>query len=116
MKATPTSALLQWFDRSNGVTTDSRQCGPGMLFFALRGNQFDGHAFAAQALEAGCIGAVVSDASLSGDGFLQVEDTLTALQDLAHMHRQRFSGPVFGLTGSNGKTTTKRGIFRNICK
>ena len=107
MKATPTSELLQWFDRSNGVTTDSRQCGPGMLFFALRGDRFDGHAFAAQALEAGCIGAVVSDASLSGDGFLHVEDTLTALQDLAHMHRQRFPGPVFGLTGSNGKTTTK---------
>lgn len=107
MKSTSPSELLQWFDRSNGVTTDSRQCGPGMLFFALRGDRFDGHTFVAQALEAGCIGAVVSDAALTGEGVLHVDDTLTALQDLAHLHRQRFPGPVFGLTGSNGKTTTK---------
>ena len=107
MEPTSIPELLSWFDRSAGVTTDTRQCGPGMLFFALRGERFDGNAFAAQALEAGCLAAVVSDPALEGPGLLFVEDTLAALQDLAQAHRQRFRCPVFGLTGSNGKTTTK---------
>lgn len=107
MNLTSNDALLDWFDRSDGVTTDTRRCGPGKLFFALKGERFNGNAFALDALAAGCIGAVVDDASLEGEGLLLVDDVLTALQDLAHLHRQRFSGPVFGLTGSNGKTTTK---------
>ena len=102
-----TEALLDWFDRSDGVTTDTRRCGPGKLFFALKGERFDGNAFAGEALAAGCLAAVVDDPALSGDRLLHVEDVLTALQDLAHRHRTRFPGPVFGLTGSNGKTTTK---------
>ncbi|MED5336287.1 MAG: Mur ligase family protein, partial [Bacteroidota bacterium] len=107
MNFTSTEALLDWFDRSDGVTTDTRRCGPGKLFFALKGERFDGNAFASEALAAGCLGAVVDDPALSGDRLLHVEDVLTALQDLAHRHRTRFPGPVFGLTGSNGKTTTK---------
>ncbi|MEC8759270.1 MAG: UDP-N-acetylmuramoyl-tripeptide--D-alanyl-D-alanine ligase, partial [Bacteroidota bacterium] len=107
MNFTSTEALLDWFDRSDGVTTDTRRCGPGKLFFALKGERFDGNAFAREALAAGCLGAVVDDPALSGDRLLHVEDVLTALQDLAHRHRTRFPGPVFGLTGSNGKTTTK---------
>ena len=107
MNFTSTEALLDWFDRSDGVTTDTRRCGPGKLFFALKGERFDGNAFANEALAAGCLGAVVDDPALSGDRLLHVEDVLTALQDLAHRHRTRFPGPVFGLTGSNGKTTTK---------
>ena len=107
MNLTSTEALLDWLDRSDGVTTDTRRCGPGKLFFALRGERFDGNAFALDALAAGCIAAVVDDPSLEGEGLLRVDDVLTALQNLAHLHRQRFQGPVFGLTGSNGKTTTK---------
>ena len=107
MNFTSTEALLDWFDRSDGVTTDTRRCGPGKLFFALKGERFDGNAFASEALAAGCLAAVVDDPALSGDRLLHVEDVLTALQDLAHRHRTRFPGPVFGLTGSNGKTTTK---------
>ena len=107
MKPVTTAALLDWFDRSSGVTTDTRHCGPGKLFFALKGERFDGNAFAKDALNAGCLGAVVDDPSVQGDGILWVEDVLTALQDVAHLHRKRFRGPVFGLTGSNGKTTTK---------
>lgn len=107
MNLTSTEALLDWFDRSDGVTTDTRQCGPGKLFFALKGERFDGNAFAGEALAAGCLAAVVDDPALIGDRLLHVEDVLTALQDLAHQHRTRFPGPVFGLTGSNGKTTTK---------
>ena len=107
MNFTSTEALLDWFDRSDGVTTDTRRCGPGKLFFALKGERFDGNAFANEALAAGCLAAVVDDPALSGDRLLHVEDVLSALQDLAHRHRTRFPGPVFGLTGSNGKTTTK---------
>ncbi|MGB1618869.1 MAG: UDP-N-acetylmuramoyl-tripeptide--D-alanyl-D-alanine ligase, partial [Flavobacteriales bacterium] len=107
MNLTSTEALLDWFDRSDGVTTDTRRCGPGKLFFALKGERFDGNAFAVEALAAGCLAAVVDDPALSGDRLLHVEDVLTALQELAHRHRKRFPGPVFGLTGSNGKTTTK---------
>ena len=107
MNRTPTESLLNWFDRSNGVTTDTRECGPGMLFFALKGERFDGNAFAHQALEAGCLAAVVDDPTVTGEKVLHVENVLQSLQRLANLHRQRFSCPVLGLTGSNGKTTTK---------
>ena len=92
MKPVTTAALLDWFDRSSGVTTDTRHCGPGKLFFALKGERFDGNAFAKDALNAGCLGAVVDDPSVQGDGILWVEDVLTALQDVAHLHREPFSG------------------------
>lgn len=107
MKSTDVSTLLEWHDRSAGITTDTRQCGPGMLFFALRGERFNGNEFARQAIQAGCLAAVVDDPELEGEGLLLVPDVLEALQQLARIHRDRFPGPVFGLTGSNGKTTTK---------
>ncbi len=107
MNRTPPEALLNWFDRSDGVTTDTRKCGPGMLFFALKGERFDGNTFALQALEAGCLAAVVDDPAVVGDNVLHVENVLQSLQSLANLHRQRFACPVLGLTGSNGKTTTK---------
>ena len=65
MNFTSTEALLNWFDRSDGVTTDTRRCGPGKLFFALKGERFDGNAFASEALAAGCLGAVVDDPALA---------------------------------------------------
>lgn len=99
--------LLTWFDRSTGITTDSRQCRPGQLYFALKGERFDGHAFVEQALQDGCLAAVVDQEGMEGEGLLCVPDVLRALQDLARLHRDRFQGPVIGLTGSNGKTTTK---------
>ena len=107
MKSLDIQALLDLFDRSSGVTTDTRQCGPGMVFFALRGERFNGNAFAQQALDSGCLASIVDDPKLEGEGFFSVPDTLSALQQLAQAHRARFTGPVFGLTGSNGKTTTK---------
>ena len=99
--------LLGLYDRSSGVTTDSRQCGPGKLYFALKGERFDGNQYAQEALQKGCIAAIVDDQDLHGEGLIHVDDSLTALQSVAHAHRMRFSCPVFGLTGSNGKTTTK---------
>ena len=96
-----------------GVTTDTRKVEEGMLFVALKGEKFDGHDFIAQAAQKGAIGAIVNkdyDVSLLEDvdiDILAVDDTLKAYQDLAKFWRSKFSIPVIGITGSNGKTTTK---------
>ncbi|MBR1682307.1 MAG: UDP-N-acetylmuramoyl-tripeptide--D-alanyl-D-alanine ligase [Bacteroidaceae bacterium] len=92
------------------VTTDSRRVPEGSMFFALKGESFDGNRFAAKALEAGAAAVVVDDAAVVPDGderYLLVHDVLKALQDLAAYHRQQFHGPVVQVTGTNGKTTTK---------
>jgi len=95
------------------VTTDSRAVKGGEMFFAIRGENFDGNRFAMSALEAGAACAVVcEDAGLPDDPRLfKVADTLQTLKDLAVWHRKHVLGdahlPVIGLTGTNGKTTTK---------
>jgi len=101
----------------NGVTTDTRFCGSGMIFFALKGERFDGNRYAAEAIKAGCIAAVVDDVTLQGeDGIYVVEDVLLALQNLAWDYRRTLDIPVLGLTGSNGKTTTKELITAVLAK
>ena len=96
-----------------GVTTDTRKVEEGMLFVALKGEKFDGHDFIAEAAKKGAIGAIVNkdyDVSRLEDveiDILAVNDTLKAYQDLAKLWRSKFSIPVIGITGSNGKTTTK---------
>ena len=104
-----TQALLRVFSTATGVSTDTRTLRPGELFFALHGPHFDGNRYAAAALAAGASAAVVDDASVARDPdrYLVVEDTLAALQSLARAYRDTLDIPVFGLTGSNGKTTTK---------
>ena len=99
---------------SGRVATDSRAIEGGELFFALKGENFDGNRFAAAALQAGASYAVVdASADLScDDRFIRVPDVFVALQELAVWHREHVSGPgkrlpVIGLTGTNGKTTTK---------
>lgn len=90
------------------VTTDTRDCPAGSVFFALRGAKFDGNAFALQALRAGCAYAVVDDPVVTGDErLIHVPDVLTALQQVAACHRRRLGLPVVQITGTNGKTTTK---------
>jgi len=94
------------------VTTDSRAITGGELFFALKGENFDGNAYALQALEKGASYAVVSDPDTAqkDERMILVEDTYTALRDLAIEHRNTVRDgklPVIGLTGTNGKTTTK---------
>jgi len=95
---------------SAGVSTDTRKLKPGVAFFALRGENFDGDRFAAQALRDGASVAVVH--SWSGDvpagcAVIEVKDTLLALQILAHWWRKQLDIPVVAITGSNGKTSTK---------
>ena len=90
------------------ICTDTRAISEGCLFFALKGDNFDANTFADQALAAGAALAVVDDPKFAGrENMFVVPDVLTALQDLAHHHRQQLHIPIIGLTGSNGKTTTK---------
>lgn len=90
------------------VTTDTRDCPAGSVFFALRGANFDGNAFAAQALQSGCSYAVVDDPAIGGDErYVHVPDVLEALQQVAALHRRRLGLPIVQVTGTNGKTTTK---------
>ncbi|MGB9130490.1 MAG: UDP-N-acetylmuramoyl-tripeptide--D-alanyl-D-alanine ligase, partial [Thiobacillus sp.] len=90
------------------VSTDSRSIRPGDLFIALRGEKFDGGAFAAQAMQQGAVG-VVLDAAQAPDiaAAIRVDDTRLALGRLAAAWRRRFAIPVVAITGSNGKTTVK---------
>ncbi len=95
-----------------GVSTDSRSLRAGMLFVALRGERFDGHAFVADALGRGAVAAVVdrrwrASDELAGQPLLRVDSPLQAYHALARWRRQRFAGPVVAVTGSVGKTTTK---------
>lgn len=90
------------------VTTDSRTCPEGSVFFALKGASFNGNAYAAAALEKGCAYAVVDEAEYATDErCLLVGDVLSTLQQLAAHHRRQLSIPVLQITGTNGKTTTK---------
>ncbi len=97
-----------------GVSTDTRTLEAGELFIALKGPNFDGAQFLAQAMEKEAAGVVVEQGADAPDGsaafVVEVADTLRALGDLARAHRNRFEIPVVGVTGSNGKTTTKEMI------
>lgn len=102
--------LYKYFLSCENLTTDSRQAGPGMMYLALKGDRFDGNQFACQAIESGSPYAVVDDpivARQDPQRLLLVADTLITLQQLAHHHRMQFDIPVIGITGTNGKTTTK---------
>lgn len=100
--------LYQLYLQHPLILTDTRKIEPGGLFFALRGDNFNGNAFAADALKAGAAYAVIDDAQYAGtEGTILVPDVLETLQQLAHHHRQQLHIPVIAITGSNGKTTTK---------
>lgn len=105
-----TEELYSYFQKSSGVTTDTRSCREGAMFFALRGERFNGNQYALAALQAGCAYAVVDDESCfdaSNPRLLPVDNSLKALQALARYHRQQLGLPIIGITGTNGKTTTK---------
>ncbi len=100
----------------SAIVTDTRTLGPGALFVALAGERFDAHDFLEAARDAGATGAVVrrGTAPVPGLTFYEVTDTLRALGDLAAAERSRFSGPVIGITGQNGKTSTKEMVAATL--
>lgn len=99
--------LYKCFMECGKVTTDSRNCPEGSMFIALKGETFNGNAFAAQALKQGCRYAVIDEPEYVGEGTILVDNCLQALQQLANYHRRQLKTPVIGITGTNGKTTTK---------
>ena len=103
------SELYKLFQQHPLVTTDTRDCPKGSLFFALRGTSFDGNQFAAKALENGCAYAVVDnpDVAATDARMVLVDDVLETLQHLAAHHRRVLGTPIVQITGTNGKTTTK---------
>ncbi|MEN8115543.1 MAG: UDP-N-acetylmuramoyl-tripeptide--D-alanyl-D-alanine ligase [Bacteroidota bacterium] len=105
---TTTEELYGIFLKHSGISTDSRQIKKGSIFFALKGENFNGNKYAKDALEKGASYAVIDEAeyNLPGKTFL-VEDSLTALQELAKYHRKKLGLPILAITGTNGKTTTK---------
>lgn len=101
-------------DAITGVTTDSRNVTAGDLFVPLVGERFDGHTYLNSALEKGaegCLCAKLPETLVEGKFYIQVEDTLTALRDLAGLYRGQFAIPVIQVTGSAGKTTTKEMLW-----
>lgn len=104
--------LYKIFKQHPSVQTDTRKLKQGDIFFALKGPNFNGNLFAKQALEAGAAYAVVDeDVDPADKRLIRVADTLAALQELAHYHRRQFTIPFIGITGSNGKTTSKELIY-----
>lgn len=90
------------------ITTDSRNCPANSIFFALKGENFNANTFALSALEKGCAFAVVDEKEFAvDDRFILVDNVLETLQQLAHFHRKQTNILVLGITGTNGKTTTK---------
>jgi len=101
--------LYELFLENPQITTDSRNCPPNSIFFALKGANFNGNEYASKAIEDGCSYAIVDEEKYADEkrNILLVEDSLKALQSLAHHHRSMFKIPVIAITGTNGKTTTK---------
>ena len=100
--------LYKLYQEHPCITTDSRDCPEGSIFLALKGESFDGNKFAAAALEKGCSYAIVDDPEVANTPqTILVDDCLQTFKDLARQHRRQFQIPVIGITGTNGKTTTK---------
>ena len=100
--------LYKLYQEHPYITTDSRDCPDGSIFLALKGDKFDGNQFALKALEQGCAYAIVDDEAVATDErCILVDDTLQTFKALAREHRRQFQIPVIGITGTNGKTTTK---------
>jgi UDP-N-acetylmuramoyl-tripeptide--D-alanyl-D-alanine ligase len=105
------------FTETGKISTDSRKIESGCVFFALKGENFNGNKYAADALEKGARFAIVDEAKYATSGnIILVDDVLKCLQDMAHHHRTQLNIPILGITGSNGKTTTKELIATVLSK
>lgn len=104
------SELYKIFLEHPEITTDTRNCPEGSIFFALKGETFNGNMFAHQALEKGCCYAVVDelcDDTKDDERVILTDNVLLTLQKLANFHRKALGTKIIGVTGTNGKTTTK---------
>jgi len=107
MKTEVLKKLHQLLIKGHTVCTDSRQAKPGTIFFALKGENFNGNLFALKAIEKGSVAAVVDEKTIAGKNLIFVDNVIDNLQQLSLFHRKLFDLPIIGITGSNGKTTTK---------
>jgi UDP-N-acetylmuramoyl-tripeptide--D-alanyl-D-alanine ligase len=111
------NSLYKLYLENPSISTDTRKINKGSIFFSLKGENFNANAFAAQALESGCAYAVVDEKEFCKDSrFILVDNVLKTLQDLAAYHRKQLNIPVLGITGTNGKTTTKELITAVLAK
>ena len=109
--------LYQLFAKHPVISTDSRHIENNSLFFALKGENFNGNSYASSALESGAAFAVIDEVDYNScDRCILVDDVLLTLQKLARFHRQKLNIPIIGITGSNGKTTTKELITSVLSK
>lgn len=107
------SLYKKFIECHQDISTDTRTMSPGSLFFAWKGENFDGNLFAQKALENGARYVIIDNPEYALDNrYILVEDTLQTLEELAHYHRKQFTIPIIAIGGSNGKTTTKELIAR----
>ena len=100
--------LYNLYQQHPQITTDSRDCPEGSIFLALKGESFNGNIFAESAIEKGCAYAIIDEPEYKKDDrFILVDNCLQTFKDLAREHRRQFDIPIIGITGTNGKTTTK---------
>ncbi len=104
--------IYQKFKSCTGFTTDTRKIEQGQMFFCLKGAKFNGNKFAAEALKKGAKYVVIDEEEYQSDKhMILVDDVLKCMQDLANHHRKQFDIPIIGITGTNGKTTTKELVY-----
>ena len=102
------SSIYKHFQKSNGITTDTRKIIKNCIFFALKGEKFNGNKFAKKAIDSGASFAIIDEKEFeTNERTILVKDVLTTLQNLANFHRRELNKPIIAITGSNGKTTTK---------
>ena len=102
------SELYKIYKSKSSICTDTRKIKKGGLFFALKGESFNGNLFAAKAISDGCSFAIIDEKKIAkNDKFILVKNVLETLQNLARYHRKQLSIPIIGITGTNGKTTSK---------
>jgi len=111
------SLYTKFLSCRQNITTDTRKITKGCIYFALKGERFDGNIFAYEAIEQGAEYVVIDNKALAkNDRYILVDDVLTTLQQLANYHRKQLNIPVIGITGSNGKTTTKELVHAVLSK
>lgn len=108
--------IYQLYIKSPAISTDSRNLRAGSIFFALKGDHFDGNKFALDAIQQGCVAAIVDDPDIKNERCFYVDCVLETLQNLSTIHRRSLGAKVLAITGSNGKTTTKELVSTVLSK